>query len=882
MKPTHLVLSLASVVLAAAGCSSAGAPRPGLENASAGPQDKGKTPTNAQQGAEWDELLKKLQQNYEVNEQQKAAQSDEHYKLAERYYQAGDFEKAELECERALKLNPDHAAAHALYLEIQFILKRGKTDPRIREYDEYYKKAITQHQQVLLEIDQAYNRGVRSYNLGDYPKAEQDFKMILNYLKWLPVSAEFETRRQQTVSMLEKTRAASKQRSIDEEKAKRAALEEEKMRDELKRMYEQKRQLELLFGQAQMHFENELFDRCIELCDRILHVNPNLGTVHEMKSTAQRLIHDKSKRDNLRGYVEEWKRTFERVELNAIVQAVELVFPDPELWNKIRRRQPKGIQEFQDEISEDDQKIVEKLKNTRITLEQSGASLVAVIDYIRDFSGLNFIIDPKEIPNPEQETVSIKVQDIILSAALKLTLDQKGLVYYVEGGVVIITKPEKLKKKTKLELYDVQDLTYGLQDFPGVEISLSQDSLGTTTAPEEGPKQQFTGDDLANLIKNTIGKGQWEESDGKSIRHNNGLLIVSNSVEIHKALRKFLSDLRASTGILVSVETRFLSVEDTFLQQVGMDFRDVDLLSAAAGTVNPRATGALQLDDLITTESVITPKFVDPDGAGGPLTATSPGITGQFGNSITRNVGARVQNIMVNDFLLQRFFSQTLFPIGGATLQYTLLDDISVEMIMRLVSRSQRSHMLTAPKMTLFNTQRGNIRISNQFAYIKDYDVQVSTAAVAADPIPDVVSDGITLDVRPVVSADRKYITIELRPTVATLFPQPPNVFGILINLAAPGGPVTQGLPVRIETPILNIQRLRTTVVVPDRGTLLIGGLTVYFEEDAESAIPLWRNIPILGNLGSNKVKGAQKKQLLTILKGRIIIPDEEERRKFD
>ncbi|MBI2899425.1 MAG: tetratricopeptide repeat protein [Planctomycetes bacterium] len=881
MKPTFLALTLL-----AAGCSAAGAPRSRQENPAAGPDAKSSTPTNAQQGAEWDELLRKLQEQYQVSEQQKTAQADEHYKLAERYFQATDFEKAELECEKALRLNPDHAAAHALYLEVQFILKRRTTGPVAGEYEKYFRQAIAQHQQVLLEIDDAYNRGVRAFNLGEYDKAEREFRMILNYLKWLPASVEFGDRQRQTVAMLEKTRAAAKTKSIDEEKARRAAVEEEKMRDELKRLYEQKRELELLFGQAQMFFENEQFERCIEICDKILFINPNLGTVREMKDVSHRLVHDREHRDNLRGYVEEWKRTFERVELNAVVQAVELVFPDMAVWNEIRRRQPKGLQEFKEEISEDDAKIVEKLKNTPITLEQN-APLTVVVDYIREFSGLNFVIDTKAIPKPDEEQITIKVQNIVLDGALRLMLSSKQMVHYVEGGVVIITKVETLKKKVRLELYDVQDLTYGLQDFPGVEITLTQDALGTTTQAEEGPKQQFTGEALADLIKKSIHKSEWEESDGKSIKFNNGLLIVSNTIEVHKALRKFLSDLRASTGILVSVETRFLSVEDTFLQQVGMDFRDADLL--APGTVNPRAQGMLQLDD-INPSFVINPAFVDPTGANpfnatgsGTQASSSAGITGQFGQSVTRNMGARIQNIMTNDFLVQKFFGQALFPVGGATLQYTLLDDISVEMIMRLVSRSQRSHVLTAPKMTLFNTQRGNIRISNQFAYIKDFDVQVATGAVIADPVPDVVSDGITLDVRPIVSADRKYITIELRPTVASLFPPPPNVFGILISLqASTQNPVSQAQPVKIETPILNIQRLRTTAVVPDRGTLLIGGLTVYFEEDAESSIPVWRNIPILGNLGSEKIKGAQKKQLLTILKGRIIIPDEEERRKFD
>ena len=41
--------------------------------------------------------------------------------------------------------------------------------------------------------------------------------------------------------------------------------------------------------------------------------------------------------------------------------------------------------------------------------------------------------------------------------------------------------------------------------------------------------------------------------------------------------------------------------------------------------------------------------------------------------------------------------------------------------------------------------------------------------------------------------------------------------------MTAPGAPITDALPITIETPIVNIQRIRTTVVVPDRGTLLLG-----------------------------------------------------------
>ncbi len=822
-----------------------------------------------QSGNEWEELLGKLKATYAVGDAQKASQADEHYRLAERQYVAGDFEKATQECEKAIQLNPNHAPARALFMEVQFILGRSKATPVSEEHDKYVKEALVRHQQLLVEIDQAYERGTRAYNLGEYEQAEREFRKIMEFAKWMPTGIDLETRRRGALDMLERTKESSRQKNLDEEKSRMRLIEEEKARDEFKRLIDQKRELELLFGQAQMHFEREEYPRSVEVCDKILYINPNLTSVAEMRNVAQRLQHMKAGRENLRNYIEEWKRTFERIELNAAVQANELQFPDMETWKeKIAKRQPKGIAEIDEQINDEDKTILDKLNSIRITIDMQNAPLPQVVDYIREISGLNIHITG--VDAPENEQISFKVQDIVLAGALKLMLGPKSLGFTVRDGVVIITKADQLKKSVKLELYDVQDLTYGMVDFPGVDISLAQDAIGTAVAGGEEAKQQFTGEDLANLIKNTIRKDQWEEADGRSVQFQNGLLIVRNSIEMHRSIRKFLSELRASTSMLVSVETRFLSVEDDFLHQVGMDFRDVN---------GSRVQGLRVLNDIEQGWTIPGyPTFVDPGNGNGANTA---GITGVFGDSVQRSMGIRVQQVMNNDFLVNRFFDSVLRPTGGATLQYTLLDDISLEVILRLVSRSERNHMLTAPKLTLFNTQRGNFRISNQMAYVRDYDVQIATAAVALDPIVDVVSDGISLDVRPVVSADRRFVTLELRPTIATLFPAPPDIFRIITNVTVPGAPITDALPVTIETPIINIQRIRTTVVIPDKGTLMLGGLTTYFDENAETSIPVWRNLPLLGAIGSNKVKGLQRKQTLIICKVRIIIPGEEERRQF-
>src|SRR5258706_9001377 len=142
---------VATLAVFAAGCStsqhqqkqpadSSPAPEPG---AKAAPAEAAKP----QSGSEWEELLNKLKANYAVTEQQKASQADEHYRLAERYYQAADFEKAVLECQKALQLSQNHAPARALFTEVQFILGQGKATNTTQEYDKFMHEAIVRHQQ---------------------------------------------------------------------------------------------------------------------------------------------------------------------------------------------------------------------------------------------------------------------------------------------------------------------------------------------------------------------------------------------------------------------------------------------------------------------------------------------------------------------------------------------------------------------------------------------------------------------------------------------------------------------------------------------------------------------------------------------------------------
>jgi hypothetical protein len=127
--------------------------------------------------------------------------ADEIYRRAERFYQAGDFEKSIVCCNAALRGMPSHAPTRALKTELELILGQGKASltPPV-DYSRYMRGAS------LADIDAAYGRGVRAFNLGERGRAEHEFSRILDYGKWFPDEESLRTRLQQARGMLDRLR----------------------------------------------------------------------------------------------------------------------------------------------------------------------------------------------------------------------------------------------------------------------------------------------------------------------------------------------------------------------------------------------------------------------------------------------------------------------------------------------------------------------------------------------------------------------------------------------------------------------------------------------------------------------------------------------------
>jgi type II secretory pathway component GspD/PulD (secretin) len=144
------------------------------------------------------------------------------------------------------------------------------------------------------------------------------------------------------------------------------------------------------------------------------------------------------------------------------------------------------------------------------------------------------------------------------------------------------------------------------------------------------------------------------------------------------------------------------------------------------------------------------------------------------------------------------------------------------------------------------------------------------------------IDSGTTLNVRPVVSADRQYVYLEVHPLITNVTFEETE---FQTSAAGTGGTQGGGPAINtIQLPITTKQELSVTVCVPDKGVLIIGGLGTSSVTKTSSGTPILSKIPIIKRLfSSNKIdrKSDISGNLIILIKPTILIRKEEETRAF-
>ena len=217
-------------------------------------------------------------------------------------------------------------------------------------------------------------------------------------------------------------------------------------------------------------------------------------------------------------------------------------------------------------------------------------------------------------------------------------------------------------------------------------------------------------------------------------------------------------------------------------------------------------------------------------------------------------------------------------PTAGATFGISFLSDLEMFLFLTAAQGDTRNNIVQAPKVTTFNGANATLTNAEVQYYIASLTPVIGPGAVAFNPNPQPLNDGVTLSVTPVVSADRRYVRLSLAPNFQTInglqsFPVTAAVGG--------GGLGGQGTAIQsnIQLPLTTVTNINTTVTVPDGGTVLLGGVKRMREQRLEFGVPVLSKTPYINRLFRNIGVGRRTDSLMLMVTPRIIILEEEEDR---
>ncbi len=290
-------------------------------------------------------------------------------------------------------------------------------------------------------------------------------------------------------------------------------------------------------------------------------------------------------------------------------------------------------------------------------------------------------------------------------------------------------------------------------------------------------------------------------------------------------------------NVQVLIEARFIEVSEDAARELGLDWSGggnkgaisvggADLVGPG-GTANPAASGA----SIGTTQSAL---------AGG----TTP-------------------------------------PNNGLFAQVLLNRGINIAAKVSALEQEGKADTLSEPKILALNNSLGILKVSQQVAYVSDYQARTTNQNSTVNT-GTVVSSSTTALV-PTYTTDETHILLKIRPSIARnsdiiTLTIAPNVRELVDKLTSPfqypSQPGQAPLNGTIEHPEFAERDLSATLHVQNGQTIALGGLTRERDVKKMAGVPFMSRIPLLGQLFRRDTKSSDRRNLVILVTAHIVDPN--------
>ena len=643
-------------------------------------------------------------------------------------------------------------------------------------------------------------------------------------------------------------------------------------------------QINQLMGQAREYFKQMQYQQALDTLNQVIAIDPQNNTALFM----QEMVSDQIQYNAWNHY----HHLRSEAEQAQEVKGQEYMIPYPNLeiypqdWPELSRM--REAEQHNSESPAD--------KEARLALARNVSKIVVnqqpfsdVVRLLRQQTGANIVVNWNVLSNAgvqKNTPISLTLRSVPFKKVLSLVLQQAQgsggtqLGYSISGGVLTISTNDQLAQQKTTRVFDIQDLlvqapnftapTFNLQNqsnTSGVQVSSGSSGGGGGSGSSDlfsgsgggqGGQQQVGKTraqmvtEITQLIENTVARNSWIDNGGTvgSVREINGQLVITQTPGNLEKVSGLLKQLRETRSVEISIDARFLYVTTGFLNDFGFSWSlgfgnmfgsDVGQV-AGVGTSTPSISGPVS----ITNNS---------------STYATPQTTG-----VTNSIGGT-------------YSTPSLSLAGG------ILSNYQVNLLLNATEINKRNTLLEAPRITLFNGQRATMVVEDVQNYVQSFTQTAGTGGLVGgvggvatnlDVLP--LTTGLSLSVQATVSSDDRYVIMTIQPSLSQLLSL--QTFNINGQNTATAGAST-ALPGFVQLPQTQVTEVSTTVSVPDGGTLLLGGERLAGETTIEAGVPVLSQIPIINRLFTNSSTTKDNLVLLILVRPRIIIQKEFEKKQF-
>jgi type II secretory pathway component GspD/PulD (secretin) len=216
-------------------------------------------------------------------------------------------------------------------------------------------------------------------------------------------------------------------------------------------------------------------------------------------------------------------------------------------------------------------------------------------------------------------------------------------------------------------------------------------------------------------------------------------------------------------------------------------------------------------------------------------------------------------------------------PLKKAVEQGAFLNDKQVAQLLEAAQGDQRACVLQAPKITLLDGQTGHVNCTDKQSYVTDIHITEKDGQKIVTPKNEEIVTGFQMSARPVVSADRRYVRLDLNVNQTDLASSAVPLFPIVVHV-----PNDQGKPVAftqfIQQPKVNTVRIEKKLTIPDGGTVLLGGLRKEVEVRRECGPPVLDQVPYVNRLFKNVGCAREAQTVYVLVTPRVLVNEESEK----